>query len=466
VWLPLPHLLTLPFIVSDKLWSTGIGGSIVSIISYVVAGCGIYRIAARWSRLAAWVGVAVFCANPNLLYVQSTALNEPLYLAAFIWTVVFFSEGAQQLRTTQLAQAAASVEKGAIALTVAILTRYDGWFLAAVCWVGIAAAVWHAIRGSDALPVIRLRRSAAKALLLTALAPSLWLAYNFGVYKNALEFANGPYSARAIAKRSTQTGAPPYPGENNLSVAAVYFTKTVQLNLGAGRLSELLLALSALASVAALFSRNWLVVVLLWCPLVFYPLSIAYGAVPIFIPVWWPFSYYNVRYGLELLPAVATGAALLIHLSARFRNRRWVRALAAGLLLAITAASYFREARALPVCLREMRANGQARLNYDRKLAAVLRALPPTATVLAYTGAHAGAFELADFHLKRTINEGIYLVWDGALQHPAEAADYVIGAEDDPVSEAVRRHPQGLTAVATVSVPGQAKAVVYKSMVR
>jgi hypothetical protein len=200
--------------------------------------------------------------------------------------------------------------------------------------------------------------------------------------------------------------------------------------------------------------------------LVFYPLSIAYGAVPIFIPVWWPFSYYNVRYGLELLPAVAIGAALLIHLSARFRNRRWVPAIAAGLLLAIIAASYLREARAVPVCLREMRANGQARLNYDRKLAAVLRALPPTATVLAYTGAHAGAFELADFHLKRTINEGIYLVWDGALQHPAEAADYVIGAEDDPVSEAVRRHPQGLTAVATVSVPGQAKAVVYKSMVR
>lgn len=466
VWLPLPHLLTVPFIINDKLWRTGIGGSVISVISYVVAGCGIYRLAARWSRLAAWVGVGVFSGNPNLLYVQSTALNEPLYLAAFIWTAVFFSECAEQLRACHFGLAAASLERGAIALVIAILTRYDGWFLAAVCWAAMLPMVWRAIRGSEFPAVNSLRRSAAKALLLTALAPSLWLAYNFGVYKNALEFANGPYSARAIAAHSTASGAPPYPGERNPRVAAIYFIKAVQLNLGAGWLAKLLLVMAAAASIAALRWRHWLLVTLLWCPVVFYSLSIAYGAVPIFIPVWWPFSYYNLRYGLELLPAVAVGAAMLVHLAGHAGIRRWVQPIAAGLLLAIMAGCYLRAARVVPVCLREMRANGEARLKYDRELAAELRSLPAHATVLAFTGAHAGAFELAGFHLDRTINEGIYLVWDASLQHPAKAADYVIAEQGDPISEALRRHPQNLVPVQSVLVPGQSPAVVYKSVLR
>src|SRR5258708_29211078 len=36
VWLPLPHLLTIPFVVSDWMWRTGIGGSIPSMLAYVL----------------------------------------------------------------------------------------------------------------------------------------------------------------------------------------------------------------------------------------------------------------------------------------------------------------------------------------------------------------------------------------------------------------------------------------------
>src|SRR5260370_42305441 len=35
VWLPLPHLLMIPFLVSDWMWQTGIGGSIPALIAYV-----------------------------------------------------------------------------------------------------------------------------------------------------------------------------------------------------------------------------------------------------------------------------------------------------------------------------------------------------------------------------------------------------------------------------------------------
>src|SRR5689334_22044472 len=83
VWLPLPHLLIIPFVVNQGLWTSGLGGSIPSVISYLIAGLGLFRLLSTWSRLAAWVGALIFAANPNVLCVQTTALNEPMYLACF-----------------------------------------------------------------------------------------------------------------------------------------------------------------------------------------------------------------------------------------------------------------------------------------------------------------------------------------------------------------------------------------------
>ena len=44
VWLPLPHLLMIPFLLSDWMWQTGVGGSIPSMIGYVFGVAGIFRL--------------------------------------------------------------------------------------------------------------------------------------------------------------------------------------------------------------------------------------------------------------------------------------------------------------------------------------------------------------------------------------------------------------------------------------
>src|SRR6266576_5804384 len=44
VWLPLPHLLMLPFLIPRWLWQTGIGGSIPSMVAYVLSVTGIFRL--------------------------------------------------------------------------------------------------------------------------------------------------------------------------------------------------------------------------------------------------------------------------------------------------------------------------------------------------------------------------------------------------------------------------------------
>lgn len=461
VWLPLPHLLTIPFILFKPMWQSGIGGSVVSVVSYVFAGLGLFRLLYPFSKTAAWVATTFFAANPNLLYAQTTALNEPLYLASFIWAVVFFVEASQHtIRSSQVITR--PLEKGAIALTAAIFTRYDGWFLACVCWTAFMMSVRPIL---PRMPggLVTLRRAVFKPLLLTALGPTLWMAYNFGVYKNPLDFANGPYSATAIAKRTTAQGSPPYPGEDHLLTAGTYFVKSAQLNIGEHRAARILLLVAAFASMAFARRRDLMLMALLWSPLIFYSFSIAYGSVPVFVPVWWPFSYYNVRYGLELLPAIAAGVGLAIPMIRETWRREWVQTAAVATLSLLATVSYVQSWRGIPVCLREMQVNGSERMRLDRRLADVLRSLPQNSTILAYTGAHGGAFQFAGLPLRRTINEGNLYIWDVALAQAATAVDYVIATDGDPVANAVQSYSKGLTAVASVEVAGQPRTVIYKA---
>src|ERR1700746_2044373 len=100
VWLPLPHLLMLPFLLWQKMWQTGIGGSIPSLFAYVFSAIGIFRLVRTLvsgegegnagARFAAWLAVGIFALNPNLIYLQTTAMTEAVYLPFFIWAVVFF----------------------------------------------------------------------------------------------------------------------------------------------------------------------------------------------------------------------------------------------------------------------------------------------------------------------------------------------------------------------------------------
>lgn len=91
VWLPLPHLLILPFIVSKRMWQSGAGGSIPSMAAYVLGVLGMFRLARTalirnaqvddFAKVGAWLAAILYAANPNLIYMQSTAMGESLYLA-------------------------------------------------------------------------------------------------------------------------------------------------------------------------------------------------------------------------------------------------------------------------------------------------------------------------------------------------------------------------------------------------
>src|SRR6516225_4556315 len=126
VWLPLPHALEIPFISNDWLWHSGIGASVPSMLAYVVGTLGVYRLVRGLaSRVAAWIAALIYALNPNLLYMQTTAMTEALYLACFVWTVVYFSEFVRQAGD-EPPRARRSLEKCGLVLAAGMLVRYDG----------------------------------------------------------------------------------------------------------------------------------------------------------------------------------------------------------------------------------------------------------------------------------------------------------------------------------------------------
>ena len=97
IWLPLPHLLIVPFVWNDYLWRTGLAGSIVSFLSYVVASIYVFLSARRLTKngMASFAGTFVFILNPNILYLQSTPLSELVLIAALTATCYYFLIWAQ-----------------------------------------------------------------------------------------------------------------------------------------------------------------------------------------------------------------------------------------------------------------------------------------------------------------------------------------------------------------------------------
>ena len=487
VWLPLPHLLIIPFIVSKQMWQTGAGGSIPSMAGFVLGALGMFRLVrSAFSRngevdvtakVGAWAAAILYGANPNLIYIQATAMGESFYLALFIWSVVYFAEFAQ---AEDPEKAGRSLTKCGLCLAAACLTRYDGWFLAGtiVVAVVIAGSRPRKVRkdGSPRLLVAPPRTALLKFVLLAAAGPLLWLAYNAVVYRNPLEFANGPYSAKAIEQKTATVN----PAKENLLAAGSYFLKAAELNVGnADWQGRLWLGLALVGSLAAGFGGRGRVALLLWTPLPFYALSIAYGSVPIFVPTWWPFSQYNLRYGLQLLPAFAVfvplGISSLVQSATQIPSievswSRWKDIATLLTILALAVASYSAIWRADPICYREAANNMRGRVALDRQLASWIKSLPRDSTLLMYLGEHVGALEQAGIPLRRVINEGNHRVWkrpldpeglwERALADPAGYADYLVGFDGDPVWTAGKN--QRLTALVEIHTTGQPRAAIFQ----
>jgi hypothetical protein len=164
VWLPLPHLLNAIPVQIDSFYRSGASGVAISVISYAIGTGAITWIVLMLtgSAFAAVAGAALFALNPNVLYLQSTPMTEPLLVATttlalamlIAWLRSDSSDNAPPVSlespiissqspgtaprwwSDRLTASGGSV---GIAFALACLTRYEAW---PVTVSALAAAGW------------------------------------------------------------------------------------------------------------------------------------------------------------------------------------------------------------------------------------------------------------------------------------------------------------------------------------
>ena len=410
-WLPLPHLLTLPLVSNDYLWQTGLAGAIPSAVCFVLAAGFLFAAAKLTfsSRAAGAAAAGLLALNPNLLYLQSTPMTEPVFLACLM-ALLYFTV---RFRRTQ---SMAAVIGAGVAALAGTLARYEGWFV--IPFVSLYFLV-----------VAKRRPLVASAVfsILAILGPLAWLAYNGWYWGDVLEFYRGPGSARAIQ------GSAFYPGDHDWLVAWLQFRTAARFCLGWP-----LLWIGLAGALAAVLRKTFWPLVLLSAPPVFYVWSIHSSGSPIYVPSLWPFSYYNTRYGLAMLPLAAFAAGALVAWSP---SR--LRALAALAVIGIGVAPWLIDRR-MEACItwKESLVNSTARRAWTGEAAEFLRSnYRPHSGVFTTFGDITGVFQRAGIPLRDT------LTWDNSAYWTAAAArpdlflheEWAVAQGGDKVQTAINR---------------------------
>jgi len=147
VWLPLPHLLNAIPVQIDFFYQTGAFAIAISIASFAITTACVSAIvrALTGSRTGALLAASLFALNPNVLYLQSTPMTEPLLFALTSLVVLQLVEWAK----SETPQARAVVGWTIVA---ACLTRYEAWPIVGSAIVAAAYFKWR--RGLPAIAVI------------------------------------------------------------------------------------------------------------------------------------------------------------------------------------------------------------------------------------------------------------------------------------------------------------------------
>lgn len=297
VWLPLPHLMMIPFILPNGLWQTGLGGAFVSGVCYVVSALFIYKIIflLTKNKSASFVGYLLFALNPNVLYMQSTPMSElPMIIFNTLSLYFFF------LFLDDDTNLVALLGAGFFGF-LATLARYDGWFL--VIFEALVLMLFYFPRG------IKNHILEGKAILFSTVSffgVALWLLWDKLIMGDAFYFTNSPFSAKSQQQGWLTKGE--LPAYKNLWESFLYYFTTTLGNIGI-----ILFVLACIGMVFFLFDRKqknrWFISLLLVIPFIFYVSSLYLGQAVIFIPSLTPASYpwhlFNVRYGMMMIPAAA-----------------------------------------------------------------------------------------------------------------------------------------------------------------
>ncbi len=404
VWLPLPHALMIPFVWNDFLWHSGLAGAIVSMVSYVGTGLIIYRFLKNLGvgMLGRLTGVFVFALNLNVLYLQSTAMTELLLL--FTMTV-----GVYELVMWHVSDKIFRLIKAAFWIALSTLVRYDGWFL--LMWAS-GLIVYHVFKKKG-------YRAAEGTLIffgtLAAFGAGLWFLWNLAIFEDPLYFAFGPYSAHAQQEQLLEAGNLATKGNLWLSAKIYFFAliySTGALTLAFGAIGAVLFFLNDKVKESVKFGASALM-----APLAFNILALYFGFSVLFIQGLSGNTWFNVRYGVMMMPTIAILVGFLID---KLKSFRWV---IIGLLLFVT---FFAFTSVDAVTIDDARV-GSSQKNVS-EVSGWLRAnaKDEKGFVLISAASHDAIIFSSGLPMKRFIHEGTGAYWESATTGPEHWARWIV----------------------------------------
>lgn len=303
IWLPLPHIMLLPFVYFDILWRTGLAGSIVSGFSFVVSSIFLYKTThfLTKNKVAGFISFLVFALNPNILYIQTTPMTEMVLIMFFILSGYYFIRYIYESKNLMHLIAAGFFG------FCASLSRYDGWFL--VLFEAFSLMVLYVRTPS------KWKELEGKLILYCTMAffgIALWMLWDYLILGDPFYFTNSQFSAKTQQQSWYSRGE--LPAYHNIITAFSYYTITSMSNVGlvvfvVGVIGFLIYAYKNRSI------KSYVTLLVLLVPFIFNVVTLFLGQSVIFIPHLTPSTFewrlFNVRYGVMMMPVVAFFAAYL-----------------------------------------------------------------------------------------------------------------------------------------------------------
>ncbi|MCL4465199.1 MAG: hypothetical protein M1389_04080, partial [Chloroflexi bacterium] len=404
VWLPLPHALMIPTVWNDFMWHSGLSGALQSMVSFVVTGLLIYLFLQKLGvgLLGRWFAVIVFVANLNILYLQSTAMTELLLLATM-------TAGAYYLLLWFREETILHLLKAAFWIMLATLVRYDGWFLLFVASLLIGFRTWQKKGYKTAEGTLVLFGT------LAAFGIALWFLWNLLIFKDPLYFLFGPFSARTQQAQLEAAGVLHSKGDISLSLktylyALLYNSYTYISFLGL--FGAIVLWLDKRISAGARIAS-----IALTAPFFFNVLALFMGHSVLFVQGITGSTWFNVRYGVMLMPSIAIFSGVLVD---RMRSLRW---LVIGTFAFIT---FFAFANQDAVTIDDARV-GSSQKNVTEVSGWLKENVPGrNGFILISAASHDAIIFSSGLPMKRFIHEGTGKYWESATTSPDRWARWII----------------------------------------
>lgn len=412
-WLPLQHILMLPFIWNDYLWRTGLAGTIPSMISYVIAAGYLFCTLRRLTKQTATslIGVIIFLCNPNILYLQTTPLTEVMCTAAFAATAYYLLCWLQEEKSQYLACTA-------IATCIATLIRYDGWALFLVVTILVVATGVFRKHNRDMI--------IDQIMVYLSIAPLgiiFWFIWDIKNFGDPLYFQHGQYSSQAHQLDFIRRGA--IPTYHNIWVSFRVNTIDVGQTIGWGLFVCALLSLV----VILIFYRKrqeYFILAMILTPFVFYVASLYLGQSIIYLPGAGSQTFFNVRYGAQMvLPAAFLIARVISPLY--YWLRRWYAKIPLILVCLVCIEAQVTSVNASGVISVQDGLTGLSCINVTKPIILNLAQHYNGGKILVYEETSGLNYpQFFGSHFSNIIWEGSGSYWKNALAHPEKYVDWVV----------------------------------------